>query len=101
MGVFAIKAGFKISLGTDSPLIPHGENAHELLAMMAQGMSAIDAIRSATINPAELLGVDDRGEIKAGLLADLIAINGDPLNDITTLKDVHFVMKGGQVYKQP
>ncbi|MFC3194619.1 amidohydrolase family protein [Marinicella sediminis] len=97
----AIKAGVKISLGTDSPLIPHGENAYELSAMMAQGMSAIQAIRSATIHPAELLGVEDRGEIKAGLLADLIAVSGDPLNDMTILKDVRFVMKGGRVYKQP
>ena len=97
----AIRAGVKISLGTDSPLIPHGENAHELTAMMVQGMSAIEAIRSATINPAELLGVADRGEIKTGLLADLIAVSGDPLNDMTVMKDVRFVMKGGQVYKQP
>jgi imidazolonepropionase-like amidohydrolase len=97
----AIKAGVSISLGTDSPLIPHGENAHELSAMMAQGMSAIEAIRSATVNPAALLGVSDRGEIKSGLLADLIAVNGDPLHDITTLEQVTFVMKGGQVYKQP
>lgn len=97
----AIKAGVKISLGTDSPLIPHGENAHELTAMMAQGMSAIEAIRSATINPAELLGVNDRGEIKTGLLADLIAVSGDPLSDVNILKDVRFVMKGGTVYKQP
>ncbi|WP_223788146.1 metal-dependent hydrolase family protein [Marinicella meishanensis] len=95
----AIQQGVKIALGTDSPLIPHGQNAHELSAMMAVGMSALQAIQSATIHPAELLGVTDRGQIKTGLLADLIAVNGDPLQDIKTLENVSFVMKGGQVYK--
>ncbi len=95
----AIKAGVKIALGTDSPLIPHGENAYELSAMMAVGMTALQAIQSATINSAELLGVTDRGEIKVGLLADLIAVRSNPLEDIKTLESVTFVMKGGQIYK--
>lgn len=95
----AIKSGVKIALGTDAPLIPHGRNAHELSAMMALGMSALQAIQSATIHPAELLGVSDRGQIKVGLLADLIAVTSDPLQDIETMNNVTFVMKGGQVYK--
>ncbi len=97
----AIKAGVKIALGTDAPLIPHGQNAHELSAMMKHGMSAIDAIQSATINSADLLGVADRGEIKVGLLADLIAVDENPLSNIKTLEAIPFVMKGGQVYKFP
>ena len=96
----AIKAGVKIALGTDSPLIPHGMNAYELSAMMKHGMSAIEAIRSATINSAELLGVTDRGEIKVGLLADIIAVDENPLENIKTTESVQFVMKGGQVFKQ-
>ncbi|HOP21795.1 MAG TPA: amidohydrolase family protein [Gammaproteobacteria bacterium] len=96
----AIKAGVKIALGTDSPLIPHGDNAHELSAMMEQGMSELDAIQSATINSAELLGVKDRGQIKQGMLADIIAVSENPLKNIKTLEDVTFVMKGGKVYKE-
>lgn len=95
----AIQAGVKIALGTDSPLIPHGKNAYELSAMMDKGMTALGAIQSATINSAELLGVEDRGEIKVGLLADLIAVDENPLQNIKTMEDVQFVMKGGQVYK--
>ncbi len=95
----AIKAGVKIALGTDSPLVPHGRNAYELSSMMDKGMSALVAIQSATINGAELLGVADRGEIKVGLLADLIAVDENPLKNIKTMESVQFVMKGGQVYK--
>ncbi|MCB1582139.1 MAG: amidohydrolase family protein [Marinicella sp.] len=97
----AIKSGVPIALGTDSPLIPHGQNAHELSAMMAQGMSALGAIQSATINAAELLGVDDRGQIKVGMLADIIAVEENPLENVKTLEAVTFVMKGGEVFKQP
>ncbi len=95
----AIKAGVPIALGTDAPLIPHGRNAHELSAMMAQGMTALDAIKSATINAADLLDKSDRGEIKTGLLADIIAVKDNPLENIKTLEQVTFVMKGGVVYK--
>ncbi len=95
----AIKAGVKIALGTDSPLIPHGKNAYEMIAMMDKGMTALGAIQAATINSAELLGVTDRGEIKAGLLADLIAVDENPLENIKTMESVMFVMKGGTVYK--
>jgi len=95
----AIKQNVKIALGTDSPLIPHGKNAYELSALMDRGMSAIDAIRAATINAAELLGVTDRGQLKEGLLADIIAVDENPLENIKTLESVTFVMKGGTIYK--
>jgi len=97
----AVKAGVKIALGTDAAVYPHGDNARELAVHVELGQSPIDAIRSATVNNAELFGKTDRGRIAAGLLADLIAVDGDPLKDITTLQTVAFVMKDGQVYKQP
>ncbi len=95
----AIKAGVKIAMGTDAPLVPHGKNALEISALVRRGMQPIDAIRAATINAADLLGVNDRGEIKPGLFADIIAIKGNPLNKIELLENVQFVMKGGTVYK--
>jgi imidazolonepropionase-like amidohydrolase len=95
----AIKQGVKVSMGSDAPLIPHGENAFELSAMVNLGMSELEAIRSSTINPAEMLELKDRGEIKEGLLADIIAVSSNPLQDIKAMEDVNFVMKGGRVYK--
>ena len=96
----AIKAGVKIAFGTDTPIIPHGKNAIEFAAMVAAGMSTTEAIKAATINPTEMLGLSDRGEIKEGLLADIIAVNTNPINDIKTLEKVQFVMKNGIIYKQ-
>ncbi|MBL4659885.1 MAG: amidohydrolase family protein [Alcanivoracaceae bacterium] len=96
----AIKAGVKIALGTDAPLIPHGHNANELSAMVARGMQPIDALRAATINSAELLGMENIGEIKIGFLADIIAVELNPIKNIETLKSVKFVMKAGIIYKQ-
>ena len=96
----AVKAGVKIALGTDAPLIPHGMNAKELSAMVARGMKPLEAIKSATIIPAEMLNLKDRGEIKQGLLADIIAIETNPLENIASLENVVFVMKGGIVYKK-
>jgi imidazolonepropionase-like amidohydrolase len=95
----AINAGVNIALGTDAPLIPHGQNAYELQAMMDRGMTATEALKSATINPATLMSLKDRGEIKEGLLADIIAVDENPLDNIKTLQQVKFVMKGGVVYK--
>ncbi len=97
----AIRAGVPIAFGTDAGVYPHGENAKEFAALIERGMTPIEAIRSATLNCADLLGVDDRGEIRADLLADIIAVPGDPLKDITVLEDVQFVMKGGRIYKRP
>ena len=95
----AIKSGVKIALGTDSPLIPHGQNAYELSAMVDKGMTALQAIQSATIHSAELLDVKDRGQIKVGLLADIIAVDTNPLEDVKALEQVDFVMKQGKVFK--
>jgi imidazolonepropionase-like amidohydrolase len=97
----AIAAGVKIACGTDAPAIPHGDNAKELWAMVDRGMTPMQALRTATVMSAELIDVDDRGRLAPGLLADIIAVPGDPSVDITTTQDVRFVMKGGRVYKQP
>jgi imidazolonepropionase-like amidohydrolase len=97
----AIKAGMRIACGTDAPAIPHGQNAKELWALVDRGMAPIDALRAATIVSADLIGVDDRGRIRPGLLADLIAVPGNPLEDIEVIQDVRFVMKGGKTYKWP
>ena len=95
----AIARGARIACGTDAPAIPHGKNAKELLALVDRGMTPLQAIRSATTVAAELIDVDDRGRLEAGLLADIIAVPGDPLADIGVTEDVRFVMKGGQVYR--
>ena len=95
-----MKAGVRIAFGTDSGIYPHGMNAKNLAFHVRFGQTPIEAIRSATLTSAELLGRDDRvGSIRPGRYADLIAVDGDPLDDITVLEDVPFVMKGGEVVK--
>ena len=94
----AIKAGVKIAMGTDAGVLPHGQNAREVAAMVDRGMTPADALRAGTIGSAELLGVTDRGTIAAGKLADLIAVEGNPLEDPTAVQRVKWVMKGGAVY---
>jgi imidazolonepropionase-like amidohydrolase len=96
-----IEAGARIACGTDAPAIPHGQNAKELWALVQRGMRPVDAIVAATVTSAELVDVDDRGRLVPGLLADIIAVPGDPTEDITVTEDVRFVMKGGVVYKVP
>ncbi len=95
----AVAAGVRIGFGTDAAVLPHGMNAKEFAVYVKAGMTPIDAIRSATINNAELLGTSDRGEIAVGKLADLIAVPGDPLADITVLERVAAVFKGGRRIK--
>ena len=95
----AIARGARIACGTDAPAIPHGRNAKELVALVDRGMTPLDAIRAATVVSAELIDVEDRGRLEAGLLADVVAVPGDPLADIGVTEDVRFVMKGGQVYR--
>lgn len=97
----AVDMDLKIAFGTDAGVYPHGDNAKEFTERVATGQPPIDAIRSATIVNAELLGVDDRSRLEPGLLADIIAVEGNPLDDITRLEAVRFVMKGGAVYKRP
>lgn len=97
----AYKNGVKIAFGTDSGVSYHGDNANEFIYMHEAGMPVLEAIRSATVTPAELLGKSDiLGTISAGKLADIIAVQGDPTTDVRAMKSVGFVMKEGVVYKQ-
>jgi imidazolonepropionase-like amidohydrolase len=96
----AVEAGVRIAFGTDSGIYPHGMNAKNLAFHVRFGQTPMEAIRSATVVSAELLGWGDRvGSLEPGRFADLIAVDGDPLDDITVLEDVPFVMKGGEVVK--
>ncbi|HZI28433.1 MAG TPA: amidohydrolase family protein [Gemmatimonadaceae bacterium] len=95
----AIAAGVKIAFGTDAAVFPHGENAKEFAVYVKMGMTPLAALRSATTVAAEVLGRDDRGLIAPGRLADLIAVPGDPLADITATERVSWVMQGGKVLK--
>ena len=96
----AQRAGVKIVFGTDCGVAPHGENAREFVYMVEAGMPPMDAIRSATSVAAEFLGIADRlGTLEPGKLADLVAVDGDPLADISRLGAVQFVMKEGAVFR--
>lgn len=96
----AYEAGVKIAFGTDQGLVPHGENAREFALMVKAGMKPMDAIIAATGSAADLIGdKEDIGSVAPGRYADLVAVDGDPLADITVLEHVQFVMKGGAIYK--
>ena len=96
----AYKAGVKIAFGTDSGVSPHGENGKEFKYMVDAGMPPMKAIQSATISTAQMLRINDKlGVIKKGYLADIIAVDDDPLKNISTMEKVSFVMKDGVVYK--
>ena len=96
----AYKAGARMAFGTDGGVYPHGENARQLTLMVKLGMTPVDAIQSATVNAAELLGwAHTAGTLEPGSFADLIAVDGDPLADISQLEHVKFVMKNGQIVK--
>lgn len=97
----ALEAGINIALGTDNGVFPHGESGSEFGAMVRRGMTPLHALRAATVNAANLLGVTDRGQLKPGMLADIVAVNGNPLEDITVMETVAFVMKGGKTFKEP
>jgi imidazolonepropionase-like amidohydrolase len=94
----AADAGVRIALGTDAPAVPHGKNAGELVAMVNRGLTPLHVLRAATVNAAELIDADDRGRLAPGLLADIIGVPGDPLEDISVTQRVKFVMKGGKVF---
>ena len=97
----AMRAGVKVAFGTDAAVYPHGLNAHEFAAMTRLGLTPLQAIQAATVNAADLLGWPDRvGTLEEGKFADLIAVDGDPLADVTVLERVAFVMKDGQVVKR-
>lgn len=96
----AYKAGVKIAFGTDAGVFMHGKNGKEFFYMVEGGMPAMEAIRSATVSAAELLGMSDAlGTIERGKIADIIAVDDDPLKDISVMEKVTFVMKDGVVYK--
>ncbi|ATE71296.1 metal-dependent hydrolase family protein [Lysobacter capsici] len=96
----AYKNGVKIGFGTDMGVGPHGDNAREFLYMVEAGIPAAVALQAATIRAAEVLGVDDQGVIETGKRADIVAVPGNPVEDINAVMKVEFVMKDGKVYKQ-
>jgi imidazolonepropionase-like amidohydrolase len=97
----AYKAGVRIAFGTDAAVYPHGQNAKEFVYMVEAGMPAAFALQAATKNAAELLKQSKNlGSVESGKFADIIAINGNPLDDITLMQKVDFVMKGGAVVRQ-
>jgi len=96
----AYKAGVKIAFGTDAGVYAHGKNWMEFVYMTEAGMPAMEALKCATLNSAELIGISDKtGSIEAGKWADIIAVDGDPIRDIHAMGQVKFVMKDGVVYK--
>ncbi|MDA1230824.1 MAG: amidohydrolase family protein, partial [Planctomycetota bacterium] len=98
----AYKAGVKIAFGTDSGVSVHGENAHEFELMVEGGMSPMKAIQSATLEGSRLLRVEEKlGTLEVSKLADVVAVEGNPLDDISAMRQVVFVMKEGEVFKQP
>jgi imidazolonepropionase-like amidohydrolase len=96
----AFASGVKVAFGTDAAVYPHGLNAHEFNEYVQMGMTPIQAIQTATVNAADLLGWSDRiGSIEPGKFADIVAVSGDPTKDVTVLEHPTFVMKGGEVYR--
>ena len=96
----AFASGVKVAFGTDAAVYPHGLNAHEFAVMVKLGLTPLQAIQAATVNAADLLGWQGKvGSLEPGAWADIVAVDGDPLQDVTTLERVKFVMKGGEVVK--
>jgi imidazolonepropionase-like amidohydrolase len=96
----AFASGVKVAFGTDAAVYPHGLNAHEFAVMVKLGLTPLQAIQAATVNAADLLGWTGKvGSLEPGAWGDLIAVDGDPVKDVTTLERVKFVMKGGEVVK--
>ncbi len=95
----AFAAGVKVALGTDAGAGPQAQSGREFTAYVAHGMSTADALRAGTVNAAALLRTDDRGRLREGLLADIVAVAGNPLEDIRVVENVRFVMKGGEIIR--
>jgi len=96
----AVKAGAKMVFGSDAAIYPHGDNGKQFSRMVTYGMTPVQALQAATINSAALIKQDNLGQIKAGFLADIIAVDGNPLDNISLMENVTFVMKNGVVYKK-
>ena len=97
----AIAGGVRVAFGTDAAVYPHGHNAREFAVLVRLGMTPLEAIRAATLYDAELLDVPDRGVLEVGKRADVVAVPGDPLADVTALERVDFVMQAGRVVREP
>jgi imidazolonepropionase-like amidohydrolase len=97
----AFAAKVKVALGTDAGSGPHGMSGKEFTSYVTYGMSTADAIRAGTVNAAQLLGIDDIGRLRAGMFADIVAVEGNPFENIRVVEDVRFVMKDGDVYRSP
>jgi imidazolonepropionase-like amidohydrolase len=98
----AHEIGTKIALGTDAPLVPHGQNAAEMIEYVNAGMTPMEALMTGTVNAAEAAGVADKtGSLEAGKAADLVALSRSPLENIKAVMDVAFVMRDGVVVKGP
>jgi imidazolonepropionase-like amidohydrolase len=96
----AVEAGANLVFGTDAGIFPHGKNARQFKYMVDWGMTSLEAIQSATIRTAELFDMTDSGEIRENFAADIIGVTGNPLDDITLLENIDFVMKNGKIVKQ-
>ena len=95
----AVKAGVKMTFGTDAGVYPHGDNARQFAKMVQWGMTPLQAIQAATVRASEALGRSDVGVIEPGRYGDLIGVTGDPLRDVTVLEHVDVVVKGGELVK--
>lgn len=96
----AFRSGVRVAFGTDAAVYPHGQNAREFAVMVKLGLTPMQAIQSATVNAADLLGWSDRiGSMEPGRFADIIAVIGDPAKDVTVLENIRFIMKGGKIIK--
>jgi imidazolonepropionase-like amidohydrolase len=96
----AFASGVRVAFGTDAAVYPHGLNAHEFPVMVKLGLTPLQAIQASTLNAADLMGWSGKvGTLEPGAWGDVIAVDDDPLKDITTLERVKFVMKGGEVIR--